>query len=51
MRNLIEIVSAFILGFREGRGDMGMTYDNDPESPRSRAYDWGRSLRRGGRCQ
>ncbi len=34
------------LGFREGRGDLGMTYDDDPESPRSVAYDVGRTVRR-----
>lgn len=39
-------LKAFVLGFREGDGDVGMTYDNDPESPRSRAYDRGRTLRR-----
>lgn len=33
------------IGFREGRGD-GMTYDDDPTSPRSVAYDVGRTLRR-----
>lgn len=37
---------AFLLGFRESRGDAGMTYDNDPGSPRSVAYDRGRSLGR-----
>lgn len=35
-----------LLGFREGNGDVGMTYDDDPESPRSVAYDVGRTLRR-----
>lgn len=39
----------FLLGFREGAGDMGMTYDDDPESPRSLAYDAGRDVRRMGR--
>jgi hypothetical protein len=34
---------AFLLGFREAGGDVGMTYDNDPDSPRSRAYDTGRA--------
>lgn len=38
------MIRAFLLGFREGRGDVGMTYDDDPESPRSRAYDRGRTL-------
>jgi len=37
------------LGFREGRGDAGLTYDNDPGSDRSLAYDAGRDLRRWGR--
>jgi hypothetical protein len=40
------MLSAFILGWAEGLGDMGMTYDDDPESPRSRAYDTGRNWRR-----
>lgn len=39
----------FVLGFSEGRGDLGMTYDDDPSSPRSEAYDAGRDLRRWGR--
>jgi len=34
------------LGFTEGRGDLGITYDNDATSPRSIAYDVGRTLRR-----
>jgi hypothetical protein len=40
----------FALGFREGRGDTGMTYDDSPWSSRSRAYDTGRDLRRWGRA-
>lgn len=36
----------FARGFAEGRGDVGMTYDDDPTSPRSEAYDTGRDLRR-----
>jgi hypothetical protein len=35
-----------LLGYREGLDSMGMTYDDDPESPRSTAYDVGRTLRR-----
>lgn len=35
-----------ILGFREGDGDVGMTYDDDPDSPKSVAYDTGRAIRR-----
>lgn len=37
---------AFLLGFLEGLDDVGMTYDNDPDSPRSVAYDTGREMRR-----
>lgn len=37
----------FALGYAEGDGDMGMTYDDDPGSDRSMAYDLGRSMRRG----
>jgi len=40
------MIKAFILGFKEGNGDVGMTYDNSPNSKRSRAYDYGRHLRR-----
>lgn len=40
----MERVRIFFLGLRECRGNFGMTYDNDPESPRSRAYDRGRYL-------
>jgi len=39
----------FALGWREAHDDMGMTYDNDPWSDRSRAYDTGRDLRRWGK--
>lgn len=35
-----------LLGWREGRGDLGMTYDDDATSPRSVAYDVGRTIRR-----
>ena len=34
----------FLMGLREATGDFGMTYDDDPESPRSVAYDMGRNL-------
>lgn len=39
-------LQAFALGVREGfeGGCCGMTYENDPESPRSRAYDRGLNL-------
>lgn len=33
---------AFILGAYEFRDSCGLTFDGDPESPRSRAYDRGR---------
>lgn len=39
------MIKAFILGFKEGLGDWGMTFDDDAESRRSRAYDYGRALR------
>lgn len=34
------------LGFSEGDGDLGLTFDDDPYSARSVAYDVGRTLRR-----
>lgn len=37
---------AFVRGLTEAGGDMGLTYDDDPHSPRSRAYDRGRNLGR-----
>lgn len=37
-------IAAFHLGFTESDGDVGMTYDGDPESPRSQAYDMGRTV-------
>jgi hypothetical protein len=40
-----SLAAAFALGFLEGRNGGGITYDNDPESPRSQAYDWGRNAR------
>ena len=41
---MISLIQPFILGAREAGGGVGMTYDDDPESPRSRAYDEGRNL-------
>lgn len=40
------MIQAFFLGLIEGWKDsaFGMTYDNDAESLRSRAYDHGRTL-------
>jgi hypothetical protein len=41
-----SFAAAFQMGYEDGAGDMGMTFDDDPESPRSRAYDLGRTMRR-----
>lgn len=42
------MIRAFLLGLREGFTDpnsvVGMTYDNDPNSNRSRAYDHGLTI-------
>lgn len=35
------------LGVAEAHSAFGMTYDDDPESPRSRAYDLGRNYGEG----
>jgi hypothetical protein len=40
--------SIFRLGWQEAYGD-GRTYDDDPSSNRSLAYDTGRDLRRWGK--
>jgi hypothetical protein len=40
--SMADVIAAFQLGFWEGSGDVGMTYNNDPEDPRSVAYDMGR---------
>jgi hypothetical protein len=40
-----EYLLAFFLGFKEGDGDWGVTWGDF----RDECYDWGRSLRRGGR--
>ena len=34
----------FTEGFECGRINVGMTYDNDPSSPRSEAYDQGANI-------
>lgn len=47
MKTLLSFIShpfVFALGAREFLSSFGMTYDNDPESPRSRSYDRGRDL-------
>lgn len=38
------MIQAFLLGLTECRGSVGMTYDDNPFSHRSLAYDRGRSL-------
>ena len=43
-RELLD--QAYRLGYDEGLGDVGMTYDGDPDSARSRSYDEGRIARR-----
>jgi hypothetical protein len=45
-KHLSQLLACFRLGFKEGTSDFGMTYDDDPESPKSRAYDHGRTFRR-----
>lgn len=47
--NALRHLSEFRLGWREAYGD-GRTYDDDPRSPRSEAYDTGRDLRLWGRA-
>ena len=41
---MVGIVRAFILGVMERGSSFGMTYDKDPCSPRSVAYDNGRNF-------
>lgn len=43
---LSALNEAFTSGYKEGDGDVGLTFDDDPESLRSRAYDYGRTLYR-----
>jgi hypothetical protein len=45
----IRHFSLFRLGWSEAFDTDGQTFDNDPWSPRSLAYDSGRDLRWGGR--
>jgi hypothetical protein len=40
------MMRAYVLGWREADGDIGMTYDGTPFSPRSQAYDLGRNHHR-----
>lgn len=40
----VGVVGAFLLGYIERRDGFGITWDDDPGSPRSVAYDRGRNL-------
>lgn len=39
-----ELATIWQLGYEERDSAFGMTYDDNPESPRSRAYDEGRTV-------
>ena len=41
---MFGLIAAFLLGLREHADSFGMTYDDDAESPRSVAYDRGRTF-------
>lgn len=41
---MIGVLIAFAKGVMESNSSFGVTYDDDSESPRSRAYDRGRNL-------
>lgn len=43
-RGIIGRAAAFALGFTESGSDFGMTYDENPWSDRSVAYDNGRTI-------
>lgn len=45
-RYAIRFPRIFALGWAESADGCGMTYDDDPSSPRSSAYDLGRNDRR-----
>lgn len=45
-RGRAALVAAYTLGLEEAGGEAGITYENDPASPRSRAYDQGRQMGR-----
>jgi len=40
------ILKAFCIGFIEGKGEMGLTWDDPNLYHLNECYDWGRSLRR-----
>jgi hypothetical protein len=41
-----DVVVAFAKGVQEAEGDVGATYDDDPDSLLSRSYDFGRTIGR-----
>lgn len=47
--SLLQQIKVFWNGFIEGNGDTGLTFNNDPNSKLSTAYDKGRNLRRLGK--
>lgn len=49
IRYVLRFPRIFALGWSEAKSSNGCTYDNDPGSPRSMAYDVGRDLRLLGR--
>ena len=49
IRYVLRYPRVFALGWREAHTSNGATYDDDPWSPRSQAYDAGRDLRLLGR--
>jgi len=50
LRDVLRHPRVFALGWKEARSTNGLTYDGDPTSPRSTAYDCGRDLRLMGRA-
>lgn len=42
---IVQFPFEFALGWEEADGMVGVTYDDDPDSPRSRAYDLGRTAK------
>ena len=40
----LRLLKPFTLGVKEAGLSTGITYDGDPEAPRSRAYDRGRNF-------
>ena len=39
-----ELIALFAMGARESSSGFGVTFDDDPESPRSVMYDLGRTF-------